>query len=238
MKYGNTIKLKNSVSDSGKEEYCDEDYEEIEEIFDIDSCENKRSCKYCRCRRCLCNFDFFSCIITLLSFSYSPLFTYNIDGRYLLGKFKEVTTFLLLFYYQVPHLFSHFYIVFMCYNLSIIIINLRYFSWVKKRNEATKITSIGSTLYSTSSPGKLRFASKCILNEWLYNVTKGIGRVHNVSESSIGSWKVCGNDYLRQSVQSGHMVAEGGVKPLSAIICLMKWGSLQLPILSPNILQY
>ncbi len=26
----------------------------------------------------------------------------------------------------------------------------------------------------TSSPGKLRFAQKCILGEWLYNVTKGV----------------------------------------------------------------
>ncbi len=41
--------------------------------------------------------------------------------------------------------------------------------------------------------------------------------------------KVCGNDYLRRSVQSGHMVAERGVKPLSTIICLMKWDALQLP---------
>ncbi len=74
----------------------------------------------------------------------------------------------------------------------------------------------------TSSPGKLRFARKCIPGEWLYNVTKGIGCVYNMSKRSIGCWKVCGNDCMRQSVQSGHMVADGGVKPLSAIICLMK----------------
>ncbi len=74
----------------------------------------------------------------------------------------------------------------------------------------------------TSSPGRFRFAQKCILGEWLYNVTKGIGLVYNVSKSSIGCWKVFGSDCLRRSVQSGHMVAEGGVKPLSAIICLMK----------------
>ncbi len=85
--------------------------------------------------------------------------------------------------------------------------------------------------------GNLRFAQKCILGEWLYNVTKGICRVFSVSKSSIGCWKVCGNDCLRRSVQSGHMVAEVDVKSLSAIICLMKWGALQFPILSPNILQ-
>ncbi len=90
---------------------------------------------------------------------------------------------------------------------------------------------------NTSSPGKLRFAQKCILDEWLYNVIKGVGRVYSVSKSSIGCWKMCGNDCLRWSVQSGYMVAEVGVKPLSAIICLMKWGAFQLPILSPNILQ-
>ncbi len=89
----------------------------------------------------------------------------------------------------------------------------------------------------TSSPAKLRFAQKCILGEWLYNVTKGIGRVCSVLKRSIGCWKMCGNDCLRWCVQSGYMVAEGGVKPLFAIICLMKWGELQLPILFPNILQ-
>ncbi len=68
----------------------------------------------------------------------------------------------------------------------------------------------------------------------IYNVTKGIGRVCSVSNSSAGCWKVCGDDcprridcprksdYLRRIVQSGHMVAERGVKPLSAIACLMK----------------
>ncbi len=90
----------------------------------------------------------------------------------------------------------------------------------------------------TSSPGKLHFAQKCILGEWLYNVTKGIGCVCSVSKSSIGCWKVCGNDRLRCSVQSGHMVAEGSVKPLSVIICLMKWGALQLPCLSYPISQH
>ncbi len=90
---------------------------------------------------------------------------------------------------------------------------------------------------NTSSPGKLSFAQKCILGKWLCNVTKGVGRVCNVFKSSAGCSKVCGNDYLKGSVRSGHMVTDCGVKPLSAIICLMKWGALQLPILSPNILQ-
>ncbi len=31
----------------------------------------------------------------------------------------------------------------------------------------------------------------------------------------------CGNDCPRRSVQSGHVVVECGVKPLSAVICLM-----------------
>ncbi len=93
-------------------------------------------------------------------------------------------------------------------------------------------------LYKTSSRGKLCFAQKCILGKWLYNFTKGIGRVYNLSKNSVSCSKVCGNDCLRRSVQSGHMVAERGVKkPLSATICLMEWGVLQLPILSPNILQ-
>ncbi len=34
--------------------------------------------------------------------------------------------------------------------------------------------------------------------------------------------KVCGTDCPNRSVESGHMVAEYGVKPLSAFICLMK----------------
>ncbi len=55
-----------------------------------------------------------------------------------------------------------------------------------------------------------------------YNVTKGVGRVCSVSKSSAGSSKVYGNDCLRKSVQRGHMAAERGVKPLSAINCLMK----------------
>ncbi len=69
-------------------------------------------------------------------------------------------------------------------------------------------------LWRTSSPGKLRFAQKCILGEWLYNVTKGVGRVYSVSKSSIGCSKVWGNDF------------QCGVKPLSGIICLIKWGAL------------
>ncbi len=40
-----------------------------------------------------------------------------------------------------------------------------------KRNQLKK------KLYKTSSSGKLCFAQKCILGEWLYNVTKCIGRV-------------------------------------------------------------
>ncbi len=86
----------------------------------------------------------------------------------------------------------------------------------------------------TGSSGKLRFTQKCILRKWLYNVTKDVGRVDSVSKSFAGCLKVCGNDCPRRSVQSGHMVAEGGFKPLSAVICLMEWGVLQLPILSPN----
>ncbi len=88
----------------------------------------------------------------------------------------------------------------------------------------------------TSSPGKLRFARKRILGKWLYNVTKGVGCVCSVSKRYAGCLKVCGNDFLKGSVPSGYMVAECGVKPLSAITCLMKWGALQLPILSPSIL--
>ncbi len=65
---------------------------------------------------------------------------------------------------------------------------------------------------STSSPGKLRFALKCILGEWLYNVTKGVVRVYTVSKCSASFSKVCGNNCPRWSVQSGHMVAECGVK--------------------------
>ncbi len=72
----------------------------------------------------------------------------------------------------------------------------------------------------TSSPTKLCFAQKCILGEWLYNVTKG------VSKSSVGCSKVCENNSPRWSVPSCHMAAECGIKPLSAIICLMKWGAL------------
>ncbi len=64
-----------------------------------------------------------------------------------------------------------------------------------------------------------------ILGEWLYNVTNGVGRVYSVSKSSVCCSKVCGND------------CQCGVKPLSATNCLMKWGTLQLPVLSPNILQ-
>ncbi len=89
----------------------------------------------------------------------------------------------------------------------------------------------------TSSPSKLRFAQKCIFGKWLCNVTKSIGRVYSVLKSSASSSKVCGNDCPRRSVQSGHMVVERGVTPLSAIIYLMKWGALQLPILSCNIFQ-
>ncbi len=83
-------------------------------------------------------------------------------------------------------------------------------------------------------PGKLRFAQKCINGKWLYYVTKGVGSVYSVLKSSTGCLKVCGNDCARRSVQSGHMVAECVVKPLFAIICLMKRGALQLPILSPQ----
>ncbi len=90
--------------------------------------------------------------------------------------------------------------------------------------------------YKTSSP-KLRFAWKCILGKWLDNVTKGIGRVYSVLKSSVCCSKVCGNDRPRRSFQSGYVIAEQGVKPLSGIICLMKWGALQLSILSSNILQ-
>ncbi len=60
---------------------------------------------------------------------------------------------------------------------------------------------------------------------------------HSVSKSSVGCSKVCVNNFLRWNVQSGHRVAERGVKLLPAVICLLKWGALQLPILSPNILQ-
>ncbi len=70
-----------------------------------------------------------------------------------------------------------------------------------------------------------------------YNVTKHVGGVYSVSNRSEGCSKVCENDCLRRSVQSGHMVAERGVKPLSDINCSMKWDALQLPILSPNTLQ-
>ncbi len=49
-----------------------------------------------------------------------------------------------------------------------------------------------------------------------------IRRVYSASKSSIGCWKACGNYCLRRSIPSGHMVAEGGVKPLSAMICLTK----------------
>ncbi len=45
----------------------------------------------------------------------------------------------------------------------------------------------------TSSPLKLRFPQNCILGEWLYNVTKGVGRVYSVSKKSVGCSKVCGN---------------------------------------------
>ncbi len=83
----------------------------------------------------------------------------------------------------------------------------------------------------TSSPGKLCFARKCILREWLYNVTKGVGRVYSVSKISVGCWKVCGNDCRRSSVQSVHMVAERGVKPLCYhLFNEMRCTSLAYPI--------
>ncbi len=78
---------------------------------------------------------------------------------------------------------------------------------------------------ATSSPGKLRFVWKCIRGEWLYNIPKGVGCVYSVSKRSVGCSKVCEND------------CQHGVKPLSAIICLMKRDALKLPILCPNILQ-
>ncbi len=109
---------------------------------------------------------------------------------------------------------------------------MRIFRSIEPQTESTS-----PFLYITSNPAKLHFARKCIPGEWLYNVTKGVGCVHSVSENSVGCSNVCGNNCPRWSVQSGHMVAECGVKPLSAIICLMKWRALQLPILSPNILQ-
>ncbi len=87
------------------------------------------------------------------------------------------------------------------------------------------------------SAGKLCFAQKCILGDWLYNFIKVVGRVYSASKSSVRCSKVCWNDRPIWSVQSGQMVTECGVKPLSAIICLMKWGALQFPSLSSNILQ-
>ncbi len=79
-------------------------------------------------------------------------------------------------------------------------------------------------IYKTSSPSKLRFAQQYILGKWLYNVTKGVDCDYSVLKSSVGCSKVCGNDCPR-SVQSGDVVAEWSGKPLSAIICLMKWGA-------------
>ncbi len=74
----------------------------------------------------------------------------------------------------------------------------------------------------TSSPSKLRFAQKPILRKSLFDIRKGVHRVYSVSKSSAGCSKVCENHCPRRSVHSGHMAAERDVKPLSAIICLMK----------------
>ncbi len=103
------------------------------------------------------------------------------------------------------------------------------------------LTFLCEVAFSASTPGGGRYVRVLtFLYEISFStiyVTKGVGCVYSVSKSSIGCSKVCRNDYLRRSVQSDHMVAEGYVKPLSAIICLTKWGALQLSILSPNILQ-
>ncbi len=85
-----------------------------------------------------------------------------------------------------------------------------------------KITTYIVTSYTyihtyTSSPGKLQTSFCPKIYPWQkirYNVTKDVGRVYSVSKSSASCSKVCGNNYPRRSVQSGHMVAEHGVKPL------------------------
>ncbi len=82
----------------------------------------------------------------------------------------------------------------------------------------------------TGCPGKLRFTWKCILGEWLYNITKCVGRVYSVSKSSIGFSKVCENNYPRYSVQSDHMVAECGVKPVASSLWLKITKKVQVAV--------